>query len=270
VVDADATCYRHTDRAAAVGCQRCDRPICSDCMRPASVGFHCPECAQRGAQRVYRARDLRPGKQVTVTLLAINAVLFLAQMSTGGGVIRTTTGLTFEGLLFGPFVADGEYWRLLTSGFLHANLPHVLFNSWALWVFGPLVEALFGRWKMLGIYLSGLFGGSALVMLFAWSSPTLGASAAVLGLGGALVGSMAARGMDLRSSGLVGVLGINLLLPLLVPGISFWGHLGGIAAGFAAGYAVAVLGERRSGDRATYAVLGGLVVGLAALGAVAA
>lgn len=238
-------------------------------MRPASVGFHCPDCVQRGGQRVYRGRDLRPGKHATIALLGLNAVLFLAQLSAGGGVIRTTSDLTFDGLLFGPFVADGDVYRLLSSGFLHANLPHVLFNSWALWVFGPLVEAVFGRWRMLGIYLAGLFGGSALVMLFAWSTPTLGASAAVLGLGGALVASMVVRGMSLRSNGLVGVLAINLLLPLLVPGISFWGHLGGIAGGFAAGYAVAVLRQRRTGDGAIYGTLGVLVAALAAVGAVA-
>jgi membrane associated rhomboid family serine protease len=239
-------------------------------MRPAAVGFHCPDCVQRTGQRVYRGRDLRPGKQATVTILAINAVVFIAQLSAGSGVVRTTTGITYNGLLFGPFVADGEYWRLLTSGFLHANVPHVLFNSWALWVFGPLVEAVFGRWKMLGIYLSGLFGGSALVMVFDWSSPTLGASAAVLGLGGALVASMTAQGISLRSNSLVGVLGINLLLPLLVPGISFWGHLGGVAGGFAAGYLVAVLTQRRASDGTIYAALGALVLALAAAGALAA
>ena len=239
-------------------------------MHQASVGFHCPDCVRGSGQRVYRARDLRPGKQATISLLVLNAVLFLAQLSTSEGVIRTTRGITFDGLLFGPFVADGEYWRLLTSGFLHANLPHVLFNSWALWVFGPLVESVFGRWKMLGVYLAGLFGGSALVMVFDWSAPTLGASAAVLGLGGALVASMTARGMSLRSNSLVGVLAINLLLPLLVPGISFWGHLGGIAGGFAAGYAVAVLAQRRAGEGQAYAALAVLVAALAALGAVAA
>jgi membrane associated rhomboid family serine protease len=270
VVQPDAVCFRHPDRKAAVGCQRCDRPVCANCMQPASVGFHCPECVRRSGQRVYRARDLAPRKHATVALLALNAVVFVLQLASSGGVVRTSTGLTFDGLLFGPFVADGEYWRLLTSGFLHANLPHVLFNSWALWIFGPLVESTFVRWRMLGIYLAGLFGGSALVMLFDWTAPTLGASAAVLGLGGALVAAMVARGASLRSNNLVGVLLINLLLPLLLPGISFWGHLGGIGGGFVAGFAVASLSRARAGAAASYAALAGIVAALALLGVVAA
>lgn len=268
MVDDNTVCYRHPDRRAAVGCQRCDRPVCPDCMRSASVGFHCPGCVSQGGQRVYRARDLRPGRQATVSLLVLNAVLFVGQMGTQGGLLDG--GLTGWGRLWGPQVADGEYWRLLTSGFLHANLPHILFNSWALWIFGPLVEQLFDRWRMLGIYLAGLFGGSALVMLFDWGSPTLGASAAVLGLGGAMVGSMTARGVSLRSNNLVGILVINLLLPLVFPRISFWGHLGGIAAGFLAGYVVSVLRQRRAPAATTTAALAAVVVALAVLGAAAA
>lgn len=270
VVQPDAVCYRHPDRRAAVGCQRCDRPICAECMHAASVGFHCPACVRQSGQRVYRGRDLQPGKQATFTLLGLNAVLFVLQLATGDGVIRTGTGLTFDGLLFGPLVDQGEYWRLLTSGFLHGSVAHVLFNSWALWVFGPLVEAMFGRGRMLGIYLAGLFGGSALVMAFDWATPTLGASAAVLGLGGALVAAMSVRGVGLRSNGLVGVLLINLLLPLLMPRISFWGHLGGIAGGFLAGYAMAALAQRRADARTSYAVLAALVAVLAVLGVVGA
>jgi membrane associated rhomboid family serine protease len=232
-------------------------------MQPASVGFHCPECVRSGAQRVYRARDLRPGKPLTVGLLVVNAVLFGLQLVTGGGVVGP--GVTVWGVLFGPAVADGEYWRMVTSGFLHANVPHILFNSWALWVLGPVVEGAFSRTRVIGIYLAGLFGGSALVLWFNWSTPTLGASAAVLGLGGAIVAVMTARGVSLRSNSLVGVLVINLALPILIPGISFWGHLGGILGGFAAGYVVTA-GERGNAGPAPNAGLVLLVVALAALG----
>lgn len=250
-----------------MGCQRCDRPVCAECMHSASVGFHCPECVRRGGQRVYRARDLRPGRQVTMALLGLNAAMFLLQMASGAGNVND--GLTPQGWLWGPAVAAGEYWRLLTSGFLHANLPHVLFNSWALWIFGPIVESMFGRVRMLAIYLAGLFGGSALVMLFSWTQPTLGASAAVLGLGGAIVGAMTARGVSLRSNNLVGILVINLLLPLLFPGISFWGHLGGIGAGFVAGYLAATFEDRRTPSQVAYGVLAAVVLAAAVIGAVA-
>lgn len=268
MVDDNAVCYRHPDHPAAVGCQRCDRAVCPQCMHSASVGFHCPECVRQGGQRVYRARDLQPGRQVTLTLLGLNAVMFVLQMASGGGNLND--GITPDGWLWGPAVADGEYWRLLSSGFLHANLPHILFNSWALWIFGPLVESMFDRGRMLGIYLAGLFGGSALVLLFNWGQPTLGASAAVLGLGGAIVGAMTARGISLRSNNLVGILLINLLLPLLFPGISFWGHLGGIIGGFVAGYAMAALESRKAGAGAAYGVLVAIVVAAATLGVFAA
>jgi membrane associated rhomboid family serine protease len=270
VVDADAVCYRHPDHPAAVGCQRCGRPICSQCTRPASVGFHCPDCVRATGQRVVRGRDLTPGRSATIAILAINAVVFVLQLSGGNGTVRIGSGITYDGVLFGPLVADGEYWRLLTSGFLHGSVPHLLLNSWALWIFGPLVEARFGRWRMLAIYLAGLFGGSALVMLFNWSEPTLGASAAVLGLGGALVASMTVQGVSPRSNSLLGVLLINLLLPLLLPSISFWGHLGGMGAGFVAGYLAASLDPPRRSPAASLLPLLGLVVALAVVGVLVA
>lgn len=266
VVDDDAVCYRHPDQRAAVGCQRCDRPIGPECMQPASVGFHCPECVRQGGQRVYRARDLDAGRQVTFTLLGINALLFILQMGTGGGFVQVGQGVTREGVLFGPWVADGEWWRVLTSGFLHGSVPHILFNSWALWIFGPLVERMFGARRMVGIYLAGLFGGSAAVLLFNFGAPTLGASAAVLGLGGAIVAGMTAQGQSLRSNNLVGILLINLLLPLLLPAISFWGHLGGILGGFAAGYLVAIAIQRRQPEPVVLGTLGALAAVLAVVG----
>ncbi len=200
-------------------------------MTQASIGHHCPECLSQTNQQVYTARTLPSSRPTTllIGLIAVNAIAFLAQGASSDSV-------TVDGILFGPLVADGEWWRILTSAFLHANLLHIGFNMYALWMLGPpLVEGL-GRLRFALIYLAGMLGGSAAVLAFDYGSPTLGASGAVLGLGGALAAALWARGISITQTSLGAVLGINLILPLLVGRISFWGHFGGILAGFIAGW----------------------------------
>ena len=231
VLTDETTCYRHSETQAAVGCQRCGRPICPQCMTQASIGHHCPECLSQGQQQVYTARTLPRSDRnpLIIGLIVVNVLAYLAQ-------VGTQEEVTVDGLLFGPSVADGEWWRVVTSGFLHGSLFHIGFNMYALWILGhPLIEGL-GRLRFALIYLAGLFGGSAAVLAFDWASPTLGASGAVLGLGGALAAALWSRGVSLTQTSLGFVLAINLFLPLLVGRISFWGHFGGILAGFAAGW----------------------------------
>lgn len=201
-------------------------------MTQASIGHHCPECVRGGTQQVYTARTLPRSDRspLIIGLIVVNVLAFLAQ--------QASTQVTNDGVLFGPAVADGDWWRIVTSGFLHSPsfLLHIGFNMYALWVLGNPLEQMLGRVRFALIYLAGLFGGSAAVLAFSWATPTLGASGAVLGLGGALAAALWARGVNITQTSLTWVLGINLLLPLLVGGISFWGHAGGIAAGFAAGW----------------------------------
>lgn len=232
VIADDATCYRHPDRTAAVGCQRCDRPICPDCMRPASVGYHCPECTKSGAQKVYRPSDLVSKPMATFVIMGLCVFAFLAQMATGGTSTRTGT-VTRDFVLFGPLIAEGEWWRAASGGFLHGGLLHIAFNMYALYLFGPMLEKALGKVRFVAIYLGGLAGGSLGVVAFNWDQPTLGASGAVLGLAGALAAVLASQGRSIFQTGLGGIFLINLLLPL-IPGfrISFWGHFGGIAGGF--------------------------------------
>lgn len=207
-------------------------------MTPASIGHHCPDCLSQTSQQVYRPRDL--GNQqspVVMTLMAINVVAYVAQIVTGGEVTST-------GLLYGPAVEAGEWWRIVTSAFLHGSLMHIGFNLYALWVFGrPLEEAL-GPVRFGLTYLAGLLGGSAAVLAFNFMSPTLGASGAVLGLAGALAAALWARGINITQTPLGFIFLINLGLPLLVPRISFWGHFGGIAVGFVAGWLLTWLPSR--------------------------
>ncbi len=273
----EVMCYRHPDREFAVGCQRCDRPICVECMRSASVGHHCPDCAKTGSQKVIRGRDLQFRPVLTQVLLGLIAAVFVAQAVSGGSGFLS--GAVYrDGVLFGPFVADGELWRIVTSGFLHASLWHIGFNAYALWLFGQTVERAVGSLRMGLIYAGGLFGGASAVLAFNFDQPTLGASGAVLGLAGGLAGIVMARGGDIRQTNLGGIFLMNLALPILFPGISFWGHAGGIAGGFAVGYLLASMQNRTrqpsptgvgapapgAGDPSVVAA-GGLVVGLAAL-----
>jgi membrane associated rhomboid family serine protease len=233
-------------------------------MTQASIGHHCPECLATGNQQVYTARSLPAGgTTLSVALIAVNVVAFLAQQGSGG---RITT----DGVLFGPAVGDGQVWRIVTAAFLHGSLLHIGFNMYALWILGNPLENGLGRVRFGLLYLAGLFGGALAVLAFDYGSPTLGASGAVLGLGGALAAVLWSRGIKLTQTSLGFVLGINLLLPLMVGRISFWGHLGGIAAGFVAGWLVGWLPRLGRSDAealgATMAWCGILAVGSVLVG----
>lgn len=161
---------------------------------------------------------------VTLALIVVNVVLFIGQF-------LSQDMLTNYGLLYGPFVQNGEYWRILSSGFLHGGIIHIAFNMYLLYMLGPQLESGLGSLRFSLIYFGALVGGSLAVLSFGFMQPTLGASAAVLGLAGALFVSLWGRGFNPRQSPVFGLVVINLALPLLVPGISFWGHLGGVVAG---------------------------------------
>lgn len=235
------TCYRHPDRRAGVTCQRCDRPICPSCMAQASVGFHCPECSKAGRQRVYTPRSLGALSRPVITqlLVAVNVVAYLATSSSA--YVRD-----FD--LYGPAVAGGEWYRVVTGGFMHAGLLHLGMNMFALWILGSQVEAVTGKLRFSLIYGASLLTGSLGVLLLSPRSATVGASGAIFGLLGFAVANQFARGISLMQSGLGAILLINLLFTLGVPGISIGGHLGGLIGGYVCGAIVHELGPRlRSG-----------------------
>ncbi len=206
-------------------------------MRSASVGFHCPVCVKEAGQQIITPRSLRFQPTATIALIALNVMAYFLQQS--GGV-------TNDYLLFGPSVQANEYYRLVTSGFLHGSLIHIGFNMYLLWMLGPALEKAFGVGKYLLLYFGSLFGGAAAVMFFDWDQATLGASGAVLGLAGAMGAIYYARGFDIRQSPAFGLVVLNILLPLLIPRISFWGHLGGVVAGALTALALVWLPERTS------------------------
>jgi membrane associated rhomboid family serine protease len=227
--EAVPTCYRHPERETWVRCQRCERPICPDCMRDAAVGFQCPECVAEGNRGVRQARSQLGGgvvatPYVTWGLLAIIVLVFGAQYLTGGAV-------TSE-LAMWPYgvVAHDQYYRLITAAFVHDGPFHILFNGWALFVIGPYLERALGHSRYLALYLLSALGGSVLgYWVDALGTPTVGASGAIFGLFAAVF--VVGRRLNLDVRGITVLIVINLAITFLVSGISWTGHVGGLITG---------------------------------------
>lgn len=266
---AASSCYRHPDRAAGVGCQRCGRTICPQCMLQAQVGFQCPECAGRSTQRVVPARAIfARGGQVVVTkwLVGINVAMFLLVTVTGGDPGRISGPVYEQLVLFGPLVADGEWWRLVSVGFLHAGVLHLFMNMFLLWLLGQELEPALGGRRFGLLYGVSLLGGSLGVMVLDPTSLTVGASGAIFGLMGALVVLQLRAKQNPWQSGIAGLVLINVVITFALPGISIGGHLGGLAVGAAGGLLV----TPRSWPQATAAVRDGVLVALGLFVAVGA
>jgi membrane associated rhomboid family serine protease len=263
-------CYRHPDRETLLSCSNCERPICTSCMTQAAVGMRCPECAGRGGRTkvVTSATRMRAASGfpvATFVLVAINVLVFIAEMAQGVG-LRGLGGsdLAQDGAIVGPPIADGEWWRLVTGGFLHANLIHLGFNMYLLWILGGAFERYAGPWRLLAVYFSALLWGAAGALLLSPDSLTVGASGGVFGLMAALYLLERQRGVALLGSSVGVLLLLNLVITFAIPGISIGGHIGGILGGAAAGYLLSGLGK----GHMAYGRLGaggwGAVVGLMA------
>ncbi|MDX2527738.1 rhomboid family intramembrane serine protease [Streptomyces europaeiscabiei] len=249
------TCYRHPDRETGIRCTRCERPICPECMVSASVGFQCPECVRGGsstghAPSASAPRTLAGGtvaadpRLLTKILIGVNLLLFLVQMSVGdtftdrfsliGRAWVPELGSSFQG------VAEGQWYRLVTSMFLHSSssVTHILFNMLSLWWIGGPLEAALGRVRYLALYfVSGLAGSALTYLLAEQNQPSLGASGAIFGLFGATGVLMRRLNYDMRP--LIILLVINLIFtfsPMF--NIAWEAHVGGLVAGVLIGYAM--------------------------------
>lgn len=227
-----ATCYRHPNRETGVACSNCGRPICTDCMTPTPVGMRCPECA-KDRTRVVRGPSRPAGEPTaTIVLIALSVIAFVAELGTGSTMTSGGSGsIVVDGGLFGPSVADGEWYRLITSGFLHSGLFHIAFNMMFIWVLGSMLEPALGRARFVALYFTALLSGSLGVMLLDPNALTVGASGAAFGLLGAAIVEARARGMDIWASGLGLTAVLNFGITFLIPGISIGGHLGGFVGG---------------------------------------
>jgi membrane associated rhomboid family serine protease len=248
-------------------------------MTPTSVGMRCPECARKRT----RARTMRSTRgttrSATEILIAINVIVFLAEVATGVQLFGGNyNGWVYtHGVLFGPAltshdpvpgVGTHQYWRLLTTGFLHASLIHLGLNMLSLWFIGRVLEPGIGRRNFLAIYFASLFAGSFGAMVFDPVQPVLGASTAIFGIFGALIVVAHARHIPLWQSGLLPILLLNFFFTLTYPGISVGGHVGGLICGLIGGWLVVEFAERR--DKPWIALAGcGLLAVACIAGAIA-
>lgn len=279
-------CYRHPTVATGIHCTRCERPICTDCMVPAPVGYHCPTCVSE-ARREFRKG---PGRRmavaeakatsVTVILLGAIVAMYVVEVVVGGPGSLFGGPSTNDLVKLGGSVAawptptgtvgivQGQYWRLFTSMFLHGGLIHLAFNGYALWIFGRVMEDEFGRLRFALLYLlTGLFAGAASYALITFETQNgqviippvaVGASGAIFGIFGAFVAfnwrrrhtpEAAAR---LRMA--VTLIVINAVIGFSSGGTIDWrAHAGGFAAGLFLGFAAEGFGRLRN-ERASFAI----------------
>lgn len=231
-------CARHPDRETGLRCVRCDRPACSSCLREASVGYHCVDCVAQGSRSGRRATTVAgaelTGRVLVIPLLvAINVVVFAITVAQAGSLSSNfAAGLFQQWSLVPTEVADGELWRLFTSGFLHIGPLHLALNMLALWVIGRDLEQVLGWARFLVVYLVSLLGGSLVVYLFENPTiPTAGASGAVFGLMGGL--AVVLVRLRRRPGAVLTIIAVNVFISFVVPGLSILGHLGGLVFGAA-------------------------------------
>ena len=267
VGEAPPVCSTHPDRVSYVRCQRCDKPVCPECMHTAAVGVQCASCvagvspggtlgglAAKGAARLgfqapgrgvaaprrtvtYQRRNMVgvviPAKPlVTYSIVGLCVAMFAGQLISGGSWTAQ--------FAFWPAIGALEPYRFITAAFLHSTsfFGHILFNMLAFWQCGQLLERALGHVRFLALCLVTALGGSIGYLLLAggpggtgWNIPVVGASGMVFGLFGALIPILRSSGNSVRQ--IVSLIAINAVLGFVVPGIAWQAHLGGLVVGLA-------------------------------------
>ena len=243
-------CYRHPDRETGLSCSECGRPICYECMTPAPVGLRCPDHAGKpqGVRRVTSAATrattgvgARRLNRVTLVLIGVNVLVYLVELALGGTVDGTGNWIYQEGVLFAhgtfngsPGVADGGWWRLILSAFLHYGPLHLGLNMFSLYFAGSILEQVIGPWRYLLLYVASGLAGAAGALYWSPDAGTVGASGAIFGvLGAMLILEWNATG---RFGGAAAsMIAINLVFNFAYNGaggnISIGGHIGGLIGG---------------------------------------
>ena len=273
----EVPCAFHPDRLTGVSCSNCGRPICPSDMTPAPVGYQCPICTGRAREGSFGAASYRTrsavGRRVdrvplvrllrragaTQAIIAANVAIFIAMLTRGSW--NDPRVLLDFGALFSP-LPRAEWWRLITAMFVHIGPLHLLFNMYALAIFGPAIESRYGRARFLAMYLCAGFLGSAASLLFtSGGGVRAGASGGVFGILGAwiafFVRHRSARGAREQLRSLFFLVAINLFIGVSVGHIDNFAHLGGLAGGFVTGTALEQSARRRSpGERQLVALAG--------------
>lgn len=267
-------CTRHPDRATGRACTRCERPACPECLTPAAVGSLCADCVRRSrpdtATRV-RHWNARQPILVSLVLIAMNVAVFVWVVSGDVGAAGFGSEITqreFD-LALNRYVLDvtGEWYRLITSGFLHFGILHIGMNMLLLYQLGQMLEPPLGRVRFALLYTASLLGGSLGALVIQGDRGGLhgGASGAVFGLMAAAAIGLQRRGVNVFQTGIGAVLVINLVLTFTIPGISIGGHVGGAVAGALCGIVMLAPSWKPVPTWATYltpiAVAAGAVLG---------
>lgn len=235
------SCYRHPGERTYVTCARCRRPICTQCMVNASVGFQCPECAGQGAPpkpKTVAGAPMVAKPAITYALIAINLLVFAWQYTVG-----INESASQYGLWPAHIAVDGQWHLLLTSAFLHGGFLHIAFNMYVLFALGPTLERVLGHWRYLLLYVLAALGGAVASYWFSdVMGVSVGASGAIFGLMGALV--VAGKKLRYDITQVLILLAVNIGLGFLSPGVDWRAHLGGLLTG-AAVAAIMVLPSRK-------------------------
>jgi membrane associated rhomboid family serine protease len=242
-------------------------------MTTTSVGMRCPECARERTRvrRVSAGIGAGETPAATYVLIGINVAVALGSYLSGGGQASGlgSDAIHRDGALSRIAIDNGDLWRLVTSGFIHAGLPHLLFNMLSLWVLGSLLEPVTGRSRFLVIYITSLLVGSFGALVAQKVGVTVGASGAIFGLLAAAIVVLRARGINPVESGLAFWLGFNLLFTFTVSGISIGGHIGGLVGGALAAVVLYEVGPRLRLPFAASAAICGAIAVAAVLGSIA-
>jgi membrane associated rhomboid family serine protease len=256
------TCYRHPDRETGVSCSACGRPICPDCMTATPVGMRCPECSRQKTRVTTGTSSFGRSNAAPATyaLIALNVLALIAELLGGGNFGSEGSSVVTDFATFGPAIADGEWYRVLTGGFLHAGPLHLLLNMFALYILGTLLEPMIGTPRFVAIYFASLLAGSLGAITLDPDAETVGASGAVFGLFAAAFVITRGRGLEQVASQLGFILLINFAFTFSFPGISIGAHLFGAAGGALCALLV-IAGDRGAfGRRRIAAELGAMVL----------
>lgn len=246
----DTTCYRHPDRATRLSCTACDKSICVECSHDAAVGQKCPSCAKIDPRaRVVTARTALAGPSfattpVSFTIIAVTSAIFLIGFLSPDidrwlvdtfALVRPGDGSLDQNIILRFINLDPAIYRTFTVALLHGSLMHLLFNMYALYIFGPRLEQQVGSPAFASLYLASAAGGGLFSMTFGSVGLSVGASGAIFGLFGAWMfvawrmrHSPGGRSMFNQLGFLMA---INIALPFISPGIDWLGHLGGFFVG---------------------------------------
>ena len=222
-------CVNHPNRVSYAQCKRCNRTVCGECQVALDVGMVCPDCYRELKSGSSKAKGsfLARHWHITYTLILLNVAMYgLQQIIPNEWVVR-------HGNIWWPYVQHGEYYRIISYGFLHMqNDPmHLVWNMIYLFIFGVSLERMMGRWKFLFVYMAATLGAGFSVYIFDYYSRTVGASGGVYGLYGAFFVILLLRRQKDTARLFMLLIGIDVVQSLFHPHISLAGHFGGLVSG---------------------------------------